>query len=179
MLKKIVIAAAALAVLGSDASFAASVLSTGSTMGVSANITTSCIVSATTAMNFGTVSTVLGATSTSGAGSNNGGFNVTCDTGTPYSVGLGSGSNGARRMSFGTFNPATSITTTTFLPYELYTDPTFSTVFADVTLADSVGKAGTVGGSASNSFIVYGKLVGSTKPVPGNYTDSVTVNLIY
>ena len=186
MLKKIVIAAALLAAMGSSVGHAAGTSSvlvpaTGGTLNVTAQVSTSCVVSLISPVAFGLVGTVAGATS---AGGSNGQFSVACDAGTDYAVGIGAGSNflGTRQMvaHFG------GTVGDKFLPYELYTEATFLNVFKDVLLGQTVGPvpaAGTVGKTSTgalDTFNVYGRIpLGTLKPLPGNYADAVTVNLIY
>ena len=175
MLKKIVIAAVAVAALGSNGAFAAgtsTVSVNGGNLGVNANVQASCSVAVGAAVTFNTISIIPGAIATPG------GFSVTCDAGTDYAVGLSNGNNFAvtRKMSSGP----------NLLPYELYVDSLHTNRFNNVNLGDIVGgvpAAGTVGGTGSGSsvsFSVYGKIPGTaTKPAPGFYQDSVAITVIY
>ena len=177
MLKKIVIAAVAVAALGSNGAFAAgasTVSVNGGSLGVNALVQASCSVTIGAAVSFGTISIVPSATATPGS------FSVTCDNLTDYAVGLGNGNNFAvtRKMSSGA----------NLLPYELFVDNTYAAAsrFNNVTLGDTVGgapAAGTVGGTGSGSSIsysVFGQIPASaTKPAPGFYGDSVQVTVIY
>ena len=94
MLKKIVVAAGLLAALSSNAAFgagASTVQVNGGNMNVNATVNASCQVAITTAVNFGAISIIPGAQATPGT------FTVTCDSGTDYAVGIGSGFNSAFR----------------------------------------------------------------------------------
>ncbi len=177
MLKKIVIAAFAVAALGSNGAFAAgpsTVSVTGSSLSVNAQVQASCSVAVGTAVAFGSISIVPSAVATPGS------FSVTCDSGTDYAVGLGNGNNFAvtRKMLSGV----------NLLPYELFVDGTYAPAsrFNNVTLGDTVGgapAAGTVGGTGSGSSVnysVYGQIPATaTKPAPGFYGDSVAITVIY
>jgi spore coat protein U-like protein len=159
MLKKIVIAAVAVAALGSTGAFAqtASTVSVnGGSLSVNANVQASCSVATGATVAFGTISVIPGATATPG------GFSVTCDAGTDYAVGLGNGNNFAvtRKMSSGA----------NLLPYELFVDNTYAvgSRFNNVNLGDTV------------SYSVYGQIPATaTKPAPGFYGDSVAITVIY
>ncbi len=174
MLKKIVIAAVAVAALGSNGAFAAgasTVSVTGTSLGVNATVVPSCSVGSTTAVAFGNITVIPGAT---GAGS----FTVTCDLNTDYAVGLGNGN------AFAVTRNMTSGGNT--LPYELFVDNTYATRFNNVAIGDTVGgvpASGTVGGTGSGSsvsFNVYGQIpLTATKPAPGYYQDSVAITVIY
>lgn len=177
MLKKFVIAAAFVAALGSSGAMAggsSTIPVSGGTLSVSATVQTSCSLTPTASVAFGTLSIVPGtAAGTPGA------ITVTCDLGTDYAVGLGIGNNHAatRRMSGSGAN---------VLPYELYTDNTFTTIFQDVAVGNPTGllaPAGTVGATGSGgtqTFNVFAKIPATAvKPAPGFYTDSVTVSLVY
>jgi spore coat protein U-like protein len=177
MLKKIVIAAVAVAALGSTGAFAqtASTVSVnGGTLSVNAQVQASCSVAVGSAVAFGTISIVPSATATPGN------FSVTCDSGTDYAVGLGQGNNFAvtRKMSSGA----------NLLPYELFVDNSYAagSRFNNVNLGDTVGgapAAGTLGGTGSGSSVsynVYGQIPATaTKPAPGFYGDSVAITVIY
>ncbi|MEQ1696102.1 MAG: spore coat protein U domain-containing protein [Hyphomicrobiaceae bacterium] len=177
MLKKIVIAAVAVAALGSNGAFAAgasTVAVNGGSLSVNATIVPSCQVAIGSAVAFGSITIVPGATATPGT------FTVTCDLGTDYAVGLGNGNNftATRNMISGG----------NVLPYELFVDNSYlpASRFNNVTLGDTVGGApatGTYGGTGSGSSVsydVYGQIPATaTKPAPGFYGDSVAVTVIY
>ena len=177
MFKKFVIAAGLFAALGSNGAMAggsSTIPVGGGTLSVSATVQASCSLTPTVSVAFGTLSIVPGTVAgTPGA------IAVTCDLGTDYAVGLGIGGNHAatRRMS----GSGTNV-----LPYELYTDGTFNTVFQDVAVGNPTGTsalAGTVGATgngATQTYTVFAKIPATAvKPAPGFYTDSVTVSLVY
>lgn len=178
MLKKIVIAAAAFAAIGSDVSLAAStvlVTATGS-LNVTATVVASCSVTLKTNIVFGNVTVVPGTLAKTNG--NDGAFDVTCDNGTDYAVGVGNGGfhSTTRQMAFGAQR----------LPYELYTDPAYTTVFTDVVVGSGVGASassgnvGFTGTGGTQTYTVYGKIpLGTAKPLPGVYADTVVVDLVY
>jgi len=99
-----------------------------------------------------------------------GAVNVACTRGaTGLRIDLNTGSNplaGARRMNLGV---------TEFLTYELYTDPTRTTVWgsgavAGLAIADAPSKA-------VRSFPVYGRVPGAQDPAIGAYGDTVTATI--
>lgn len=178
MFKKFVIAAGVLAALGSNGALAggsSSVTVLGSGLNVTATVQASCTVAPTVAVLFGTISIVPGATATPGA------FVVTCDNGTDYAVGLGLGNHHAATRQMASLGGA-------LLPYELYTDNTFAVgkIFQDVVQGNATGTSapvGTVGATGIGGAQTYGVFAqipaGTPKPVPGSYTDSVSVTLVY
>ncbi|MGR2824556.1 spore coat protein U domain-containing protein [Acinetobacter sp. 1124_18A] len=108
-----------------------------------------------------------------------GAVNSTCNFGTPYSIYLGDGNNriagGFRRMTNGNNE---------FIPYQLYKDSNYSTVWDATGGVTNVGGAGGVsktGTGSAQTTPVYGKIPQSTSiaSTPGNYSDSVVVTVTY
>ncbi|NUF13470.1 Csu type fimbrial protein, partial [Acinetobacter oleivorans] len=102
-----------------------------------------------------------------------GAVNSTCNYGTPYSIYLGDGNNriagGFRRM----INSNNE-----FIPYQLYKDSNYSTVWDATGGVTNVGGAGGVSGTGTGSAQttpVYGKIPQgiSIASTPGTYSDSV------
>ena len=108
-----------------------------------------------------------------------GAVNSTCNYGTPYSIYLGDGNNripgGFRRMTNGNNE---------YIPYQLYKDSNYSTVWDATGGVTNVGGAGGVSGTgtgSAQSTPVYGKIPQGTSiaSTPGNYSDSVVVTVTY
>jgi spore coat protein U-like protein len=108
-----------------------------------------------------------------------GAVNSTCNYGTPYSIYLGDGNNripgGFRRMTNGNNE---------YIPYQLYKDSNYSTVWDATGGVTNVGGAGGVSGTGTGSVQstpVYGKIPQGTSiaSTPGNYSDSVVVTVTY
>lgn len=108
-----------------------------------------------------------------------GAVNSTCNFGTPYSIYLGDGNNrisgGFRRMTNGNNE---------FIPYQLYKDSNYSTVWDATGGVTNVGGAGGVsktGSGSAQTTTVYGKIPQGTSiaSTPGNYSDSVVVTVTY
>ncbi|MCU7695969.1 spore coat U domain-containing protein [Acinetobacter sp. AYS6] len=108
-----------------------------------------------------------------------GAVNSTCNYGTPYSIYLGDGNNritgGFRRMTNGNNE---------FIPYQLYKDSNYSTVWDATGGVTNVGGAGGVSGTGTGSAqttTVYGKIPQGTSIAsrPGSYSDSVVVTVTY
>jgi len=108
-----------------------------------------------------------------------GAVNTTCNNGTSYSIYLGDGINriagGFRRMTNGSSQ---------YIPYQLYQNSTYTTVW------DTTGGVATVGGSGgvsktgsgtAQSTNVYGKIPQGTaiSTTPGNYSDTIVVTVTY
>ena len=108
-----------------------------------------------------------------------GAVNSTCNYGTPYSIYLGDGNNriagGFRRMTNGNNE---------YIPYQLYKDSNYSTVWDATGGVINVGGAGGVSGTgtgSAQSTPVYGKIPQGTSiaSTTGNYSDSVVVTVTY
>ena len=179
MFKKSVIAAIAVAALGTNAGHAATatVSVNGGGLQVSATIVSSCTAAQQTAVAFNSITSTVADTLATGT------VLVTCDVGTPFALGLGLGNNASgtqRRMAFGF--------PTTFLPYKLYVDNAHTTEYTDILLgvtgstlnAPASSTPGGVGAAGGQTFSVFGVIpAGTPKPAPGNYGDSVAINVGY
>ncbi|MGB8811207.1 MAG: spore coat U domain-containing protein [Acinetobacter calcoaceticus] len=108
-----------------------------------------------------------------------GAVNSTCNFGTPYSIYLGDGNNriagGFRRMTNGNNE---------YIPYQLYKDSNYSTVWDATGGVTNVGGAGGVsktGSGSAQTTPVYGKIPQGTSiaSTPGSYSDSVVVTVTY
>jgi spore coat protein U domain-containing protein, fimbrial subunit CupE1/2/3/6 len=146
--------------------------------------------SATTTTNFNVTETVLAscsATATTlafnayspggGAIANNGIISVKCTKNTPYTISLNKGTTAGgsvaqRLMAFGANT----------LQYNLFTTAAVNVVFGDGS-GTSQTEAGTGAGVATaNAVTVFGQVPDSAAnqaAVPGNYTDTITVTVIY
>ena len=60
--------------------------------------------------------------------------------------------------------------------YTLYADAAHTTIWGNTPATDTV--AGTGNGS-SQSFTVYGRVPSQGAPAPGNYSDTITVTVMY
>ena len=108
-----------------------------------------------------------------------GAVNSTCNYGTPYSIYLGDGNN---RIA-GSFRRMTN-SNNEFIPYQLYKDSNYSTVWDATGGVTSVGGAGGVsktGTGSAQTTTVYGKIPQGTAIAsrPGVYSDSVVVTVTY
>ncbi len=108
-----------------------------------------------------------------------GAVNTTCNFGTPYSIYLGDGNNriagGFRRMSN---------SNNEFIPYQLYKDSNYSTVWdatGGVTNVGGTGGVSKTGTGSAQTTTVYGKIPQGTAIAsrPGVYSDSVVVTVTY
>jgi len=128
-------------------------------------IAATCLINSASSLNFGTQG-VLAAnvdqTST---------VQVTCTNTTPYTIGLDAGTGtgatvAARKLSSGGNT----------VSYTLYADAAHTTIWGNTPASDTV--AGTGNGSAQ-SFTVYGRVPPQGAPAPGNYSDTITVTVMY
>ncbi|WP_407324332.1 spore coat U domain-containing protein [Acinetobacter pittii] len=108
-----------------------------------------------------------------------GAVNTTCNFGTPYSIYLGDGNNriagGFRRM----INSNNE-----FIPYQLYKDSNYSTVWdatGGVTNVGGTGGVSKTGTGSAQTTTVYGKIPQGTAIAsrPSVYSDSVVVTVTY
>ncbi|WP_445536199.1 Csu type fimbrial protein [Acinetobacter sp. G18] len=108
-----------------------------------------------------------------------GAINATCNNGTPYSIYLGDGNNrisgGFRRMTNGSSQ---------YIPYQLYKDSAYGTVWDATGGTTTVGGSGGVsktGSGTSQISNVYGIIPQGTaiSSTPGNYSDSIVVTVTY
>jgi len=108
-----------------------------------------------------------------------GAVNTTCNSGTPYSIYLGDGNN---RITGGFRRMANS--NNEFIPYQLYKDAAYSSVWDATGGVNSVGGTGGVSGTGTGNAqttTVYGKIPQGTTIAsrPGSYSDSVVVTVTY
>jgi spore coat protein U-like protein len=139
---------------------------------VYATVTSNCTISVS-ALNFGSLSSLGSAASSSGS------INAQCTSTTPYSIGLNTGSNasgGQRRMY--------SAATGTYVNYGLFLDSLFTQPWSSAssttvcTNGSNTCYLGTGTGSVQ-SISVYGQAPVQTTPAPGVYNDTVVVTLTY
>lgn len=104
----------------------------------------------------------------------NGSINVTCASGTPYSIAVDGGLHhvgAARNVSDGV----------NAMNYGLYRDAALTSEFGDgVTHTAGAAITGQLGSGATQALTVYGKILpGVSLPPAGLYTDTVTVTVTY
>ncbi|TEU26556.1 SCPU domain-containing protein [Acinetobacter seifertii] len=135
-----------------------------------------CQLDSTSNVDFGNISDI-GTTSRDYTAQ--GAINATCNNGTPYSIYLGDGNNrisgGFRRMTNGSGQ---------YIPYQLYKDSAYGTVWDATGGTTTVGGSGGVsktGSGTSQISNVYGKIPQGTaiSSTPGNYSDSIVVTVAY
>lgn len=132
--------------------------------GIHARFANACLIVAATDLDFGAVTTLpdhRDQTST---------IQFQCPAGTPWRVGLDDGNHatGATRRMAGPGGR--------YLRYELYRDPQRTRRWGNTVDTDT--SQGT-GAEATRSLTVYGRVPAQPTPVPGNYSDTVTITLTY
>lgn len=135
------------------------------TLNVSMTIQSSCTLTSSSVVAFGTAGVLTANTDATGS------LMVHCTNTTPYTVALdaggGSGATTAvRRMT------ASSVT----LNYALYRDSARSQIWGNTTGTDTI--AGTGNGN-DQTLTVYGRVPVQTTPAAGTYTDTVNVTITY
>lgn len=144
---------------------AAAAATTTTTFQVTATVTSSCSVSATS-LAFGNydplAASPLDGTST---------VTVQCTLQTPFTIGLNAGTGSgatvaARKMT------ATSST----LTYSLYQDSGRTTVWGNTPGTDTMAATGT---GVAVPFTVYGRIPAAQNVLTGNYADTITVTVTY
>ena len=135
-----------------------------------------CQLNSTSTVDFGNINDI---STTSRDYTAQGAVNTTCNFGTPYSIYLGDGNNriagGFRRM----INSNNE-----FIPYQLYKDSNYSTVWdatGGVTNVGGTGGVSKTGTGSAQTTTVYGKIPQGTAIAsrPGVYSDSVVVTVTY
>ncbi len=134
-------------------------------------ITESCDIQAAAAsdLDFGTLARATGAPADT-----QGSLEVTCSSGTPYTIGMNPGANATsttaaadnRRMSDGNNN---------FIAYGLYRDAGRQDFWGEVVGTDTLAGVGT---ASVQSIPVYGR-VPSTDAPAGSYSDTVVATVTY
>lgn len=127
----------------------------------------------TTTLNFGSTSSLASNIDSTAT------ISVQATNTTPYSIGLGIGSNASgsqRRVRLGA--------TSNFINYNLYTDSGRSQALSTSTSTTScTGGAGTcvlgTGSGASQNTTVYGRVPTQTIPAAGTFTDTVVVTVTF
>ena len=131
---------------------------------VSANVTNSCTVTATD-LDFGVTSGLMTANVDATTK-----IQTQCTNGTSYQIGLDNGFNpsgSTRRMSGGG---------TDWVTYELYRDPGHTQRWGNTVNVDTVTGSGN---GLKQDTTVYGRVPPQPGPTPGNYLDTITVNVYY
>ncbi|MFY5897193.1 Csu type fimbrial protein [Acinetobacter pittii] len=135
-----------------------------------------CQLNSTSTVDFGNINDI---STTSRDYTAQGAVNTTCNFGTPYSIYLGDGNNriagGFRRMINGNNE---------FIPYQLYKDSNYNTVWdatGGVTNVGGTGGVSKIGTGSAQTTTVYGKIPQGTAIAsrPGVYSDSVVVTVTY
>lgn len=156
--------AAAVALFAGVSYSAAAVEATGQ-LDVTASVSASCSVGVST-MDFGTItSAALSGGDQTGTGT----VNVICANTQPYTIFLDldtSETNTARIMAL------TSDATET-LTYALYSDSGYATPIDGTTGIDETGTGSNL------ATTIYGKIFATSTAVPGDYTDTVNIRVVY
>ncbi|HHD7489271.1 spore coat U domain-containing protein [Klebsiella oxytoca] len=134
-----------------------------------------CSLVSTSTVAFGTI-TDIGSALTNHDGT--GAIVTKCNYGTDYTIYLGDGNN---RLS-GSYRQM--ILGTSLMPYQLYKDSTYTTVWDDTEGISTTGGTGGVsstGTGTNQTFVVYGRIPkGIALPAtPGTYSDTVVVTVTY
>ncbi len=139
------------------------------TMAVSANVASNCIIAAQ-ALSFGSYDA-------SAAKSGSSDLTVRCSNGTPYTLKLSAGTTGS-------FTQRLLTSGSNSLEYNLFTSPALSSVWGDGS-GSTATPGGTGAGLAIGSAIthtVYGQVpnsVSNQNAPAGNYSDTITVTVEY
>jgi len=176
LFKKTLIAAAMFAFSGLATTMAATNPAT-STFNVLLKINSACTVSTTGDVDFGNADSNTTGDLTKNATN----ISVKCSKNTAYTIGLKPSNNtllGAGSMAAQNVAPVTGNTDT--VPYALYQDSSFATVWGDT--ASTNRKTGTLDttGNVAKTYTVYAKVLGTNLNVtPDSYKDVVTVSVYY
>jgi spore coat protein U-like protein len=153
---------------------AANAGSASANLTVQITITASCTINVAT-LNFG--ASVAGTALQAGATNGSTTVSTTCTNSSPYAIGLDNGANassGQRRMKSGT----------NYINYNLYTDSGYANAWTTAASSTTCTTAnscalGTGTGSAQTTTI-YGQIpTVAVAPVPGAYSDTVSMTITY
>ncbi len=137
---------------------------------VSLTVQKDCTITAGNTLNFGTATSSLITTAINGSTT----FSVTCTNTTPYVLALDKGTTTGSAILSRLLLGGTTATT---VPYQLYTDGTFGTIWGDGTNGSTVG--GTGSGQAQ-VITVNGKALSTgSMPAPDTYTSTETVTITF
>lgn len=139
------------------------------TLPVSLTITAGACEVQATSINFGNVPS---ATDVTGTGT----ITVTCSSGTPYTVTLDGGLHAGNTHRFLASSAGGSVA------YDLYKDAANTQVWGDSGFASTYPNGTAVVGTGTGSgqpLTVFGKTLSNTANVPGTYTDTVVVTVIF
>jgi len=139
--------------------------STSTTFNTQIAITAACAINSAAALNFGTQGVLASNVDQSST------IQVTCTNTTPYTIGLDAGIGSAATIAA---RKLTSGSNT--VSYTLYADAAHTTLWGNTPSSDTVAATGN--GSAQ-SFTVYGRVPAQAAPAPGNYSDTITVTVVY
>lgn len=139
---------------------------------VQMTITASCTIGGATLTFPSTAGTSLTSTAVTGSTT----FSVTCTNSSPYSIGMGQGlnySSGNRMVSSGNY-----------LPYGLYVNATLTNPWTSGATNSTCTTAGDcylgTGSGSAQTITVYGQVpTTAIAPVPGTYSDTVTMTVTY
>lgn len=134
-------------------------------LSVTATVAASCSVETTQDVAFGTIDSATVNTA-------EGTVTVTCTNGTGYSIALDDGDyySSGRRMQGDTV-------TTSYLPYELYQDSGYITLWGDGTHGSVKGSL--TGTGSGEAHTVYGRITAGQYPAPDTYADTVVVTVTF
>ena len=139
--------------------------STTTTFTSQITIAAACAINSASTLNFGTQGMLVANVDQTST------IQVVCTNTTPFTIGLdagtGSGATVATRKLTSGGNTVN---------YALYSDAAHTTIWGNTVSTDTV--AGTGAGSAQN-FTVYGRVPPQAAPAPGNYSDTITVTVMY
>ncbi|TCJ11697.1 SCPU domain-containing protein [Parasulfuritortus cantonensis] len=138
-------------------------------LSVSATVSDTCTVG-TSSIDFGAYNPISGS-----ARSGTGAVKVTCTTGTPYSIELGTGANTASCSG----NRCMKDASTHYLPYELYLDSGHVTVWGGADYVAGTAKVSQTGTGAEQTHDLYGGIAASQNVPAGSYSDTVTITISY
>jgi spore coat protein U-like protein len=132
------------------------------TMGVSATVQATCLIT-TTPMSFGTYTGVVAnATAT---------LTLTCTSTTPYDVALDPGT-----ATGATVTTRQMTGTSTSLNYALFSDSARTVNWGQTVGTDTVHG---VGNGSNQPLTVYGQIAANQYVAPGNYSDTITATINY
>jgi spore coat protein U-like protein len=138
------------------------------TFPVTASVVANCIIGTISNLDFGSFGPSASPVTT-------GNFSVSCTNITPWTMTMNSGSTAG-----GTINQRllTNHVDSNYLPYTVYRESGYTTIFGDGTTGLAITGTGT---GSTQTITVYGKMLsgGNLYATPGSYSDILTLTLTY
>jgi spore coat protein U-like protein len=163
-----------IALLASSTTYAG--IASGGSLTINFQVVNYCYISSVNGLSFGNYNSINGNTQI-------GSFNIACTSGVPYKISItpypfslgnnfiaqGDGTYVANRYMTNNDN------TSNILNYEIYTDPSYSSVYCINPICGN--SVNSIGNGTTQTSYFYGKIPAGQTPTPGNYSASNQIQI--